>query len=62
MYLVGAWSFFVPREATVLPTATRYFVGTAAAVGRYFKSEGRTFFGPGASPAFSGNDDAADRW
>jgi hypothetical protein len=29
--------FFVPREATVLPTATRYFVGTAAAVGRYFK-------------------------
>ena len=34
---VRCMEFFVPSEATNLPTTTRYFVGTAAAVGRYFK-------------------------
>jgi hypothetical protein len=27
-----------------------------------YKQEGRTFFSPGASPAFSGNDGSASRW
>ncbi len=58
--MVGAWMFLY-RGETVQPLASASHGGKAAAV-TTCEQEGRTFFGPEASPAFSGNDGAASRW
>ena len=58
--MVGAWMLLY-RGETVLPLASASYGGKAVAI-TTCEQEGRTFFGPGASPAFSGNDGSASRW